>query len=258
MGSRIVHEALRLLVPSDVVGVAKRRIGGIGDGGYVLLDALTPEQVVMSFGIGPSVTFDFELAQEGHTVLMFDHTIDTLPGAHPHFTWFREGVTAVSAPEAGLLSLEDHMAKLPHNAVNPILKMDVEGAEWECLATTPRACLARFAQIALEFHTLLRLDQPAFNARVQAALKALNADFVPVHVHGNNFGTIGQTGGFAMVETLEVTYVRRDLFETVPSATIYPSAADTPNFDERPDLQLWFFPFLPGSDRLELTHLELA
>lgn len=253
MGSRIVFEALRLLIPHDVVGVAKRRIGGIGDGGYVLLDALAPHQVVMSFGIGPSVTFDFELAEAGHRILMFDHTIDALPGAHPHFTWFREGVSAVSASDEALFSLEDHMARLPAGAMNPVLKMDVEGAEWDCLATTPRACLARFAQITLEFHDLLNLDQPDFNARVQAALAALALDFTPVHVHGNNFGTIGQTGGFAMVETLEVTYVRRDLFETVPSTTIYPTLHDTPNFDERPDLRLWFFPFLPGSQRLELV-----
>lgn len=253
MGLRIVYEALRLLMPYDVVGVTKRRIGGIGDGGYVLLDALVPEQVVMSFGIGPSVTFDFELAEAGHRILMFDHTVDALPGEHPHFSWFHEGVSAVSASDEALFSLEHHMAKLPTDAINPILKMDVEGAEWDSLAATPRACLIRFAQITLEFHHLLDLDQPEFNARVQATLKALALDFVPIHVHGNNFGTIGQTGGFAMVETLEITYVRRDLFETVASTTIYPTEHDTPNFDERPDLQLWFFPFLPGSACLELA-----
>jgi hypothetical protein len=113
--------------------------------------------------------------------------------------------------------------------------------------------LARFAQITLEFHGFLELADDRFNARVQKALKALDADFVPVHVHGNNFGTLGEAGGFTVVETLEVTYARRDLFETVPSATVYPTSADTANFDERPDFKLWFFPFLPGSDRLELA-----
>ena len=253
MGSRIVYEALRLLLPSDVVGVGKRRIGGVGDGGYVLLDHLTPEQVVMSFGIGPSVTFDFELAEAGHHILMFDHTIAALPGEHPHFTWYREGVSDVSAPDEALFSLVDHMQKLPTDARDPILKMDVEGAEWDALPATPRACLARFAQITLEFHNLLELAEPSFNARVQKALAALNLDFVPVHVHGNNFGQLGEAGGFAVVGTLEVTYARRDLFEIVPSATLYPTVHDTPNFDERPDFELWFFPYLPGSVGLELA-----
>lgn len=253
MGSQLVWEALRLLTPQDAVGVGKRRVGGVGDGGYVLLDRLAPGQVVMSFGIGPSVTFDLELAEEGHPILMFDHTIAALPGEHPGFTWFREGVAAVSAPGEKLLSLEEHMRKLPADAVDPILKMDVEGAEWDSLPATPRAALSRFAQITLEFHGFFDLAEPAFNARVQKALRALDADFVPVHVHGNNFGKLGEAGGFAVVETLEVTYARRDLFETVPSATVYPTLLDTPNFDERPDFKLWFFPFLPGSERLELA-----
>lgn len=252
MTSRMVYEALRLFVPVDVPGVAKRRIGGVGDGGYVLLDRLDPAQWVMSFGIGPSVSFDLEMAQAGHRILMFDHTIDALPGAHPHFAWHREGVAGVSEPEAALFSLEDHMAKLPERAVDPILKMDVEGAEWEAIGVAPPALLARFAQITLEFHDLLKLDQPEVNARVQTALRALLVDFAPVHVHGNNFGTLGSVGGFACVDTLEVTYARRDLFPTMPSATLYPTPHDTPNFDERKDFQLWFFPFVPGSAEWKL------
>ena len=253
MASRIVFEALRLLIPRDVPGVGKRRIGGVGDGGYVLLDRLDPVQTVMSFGIGPSVTFDRELAEQGHDILLFDHTIPALPDEHPRFAWHRQGVSGQSDPANLLYSLEDHMEKLPAGAVDPILKMDVEGAEWAALAAAPPAQLARFAQITLEFHTLLRLDEPGFNAEVQAALRALDRAFVPVHVHGNNFGEIGFAGGFVCVDTIEVTYARRDLFATQPSATVYPTPLDTPNFDERPDFPLWFFPFMPGSERLHLA-----
>ncbi len=254
MTSTMVYDALRLLTPMDVPSAAKRRIGGTGDGGYVLLDRLDPAQVVMSFGIGPSVTFDLEMAQRGHTILMFDHTIDALPGEHPGFTWHREGVAGVSQPEAALFSLEDHMAKLPAGAVDPILKMDVEGAEWGALAAAPPAMLARFAQITLELHDLLKLDQPDVNESVQTALRALLVDFVPVHVHGNNFGTLGSVGGFACVDTLEVTYANRSQFPSVPSQTAYPTEHDTPNFDEREDFRLWFFPFLPGSEKLKFVH----
>ena len=53
MSSRIVFEALRLLTPRDVPGIAKARFGGAWDGGYVLLDRIDASAVVMSFGIGP-------------------------------------------------------------------------------------------------------------------------------------------------------------------------------------------------------------
>ena len=255
MTSPIVFEALRLLIPRDVPGVGKRRIGGRGDGGYVLLDRLHPSQVVMSFGIGPSVSFDRELAEDGHTLLMFDHTIDALPGAHPGFTWFREGVAARSDAGQCLHTLAEHMRKLPAGAVDPILKIDVEGAEWEVFANAPETLLARFAQITVEFHTLLNLADPAFNAQVQAALTALCVDFAPVHVHGNNCGPIGFVGGLACVETLEVTYARRDLFTTAPSATWYPTPYDSSNYDGLADFPLWFFPFVPGSELARLPDL---
>ena len=248
MGSRLVLDALRLLVPRDVPGVGKRRVGGPGDGGYVLLDRLRPAQVVLSFGVGPSVSFDRELAEDGHLVLLFDHTITALPATHPRFTWFCEGVAGQDAPAERLFSLATHMRKLPADVVDPILKMDVEGAEWAALAATPAPLLARFAQITLELHGMLELDRPECHARVMPALRALARDFVPVHVHGNNFGSLGLVGGFAGVETLEVTFARRDLFATVPSATWYPTVYDTPNFNEREDLRLWFFPYVPGSE----------
>ena len=86
---RGVFEALSLLTPSDLPDERKIRIGGPGDGGYVLVDRLRPAQPVMSFGVGPSVAFDQDLAARGHPVLLFDQTIDALPGEHPGFTWYR-------------------------------------------------------------------------------------------------------------------------------------------------------------------------
>ncbi len=252
MSAQMVFDALRLLTPMDVPGIGKRRIGGQGDGAYVLLDRLDPSQVIMSFGIGWTVEFDLEMAKAGHRIIMFDHTIGALPAEHPNFTWHCAGLAGVSDPAASLFTLQEQMAKLPEGTVDPILKMDIEGFEWAVLGTTPRETLARFAQITLEFHNLLDLDQPVVNARAQLALRALLQDFALVHVHGNNFGTIGSVGGFASVETLEATYVRRDLFPTVPSKTLYPTPYDTPNFDEKEEYKLWFFPYLPGSENLTL------
>src|SRR5205807_254164 len=83
---QMVFDALSLLIPFDLPQERKVRVGGSGDGSYVLVDRLRPAQPVMSFGIGPSVDFEMEMAERGHNVLMFDHTIDSLPATHPRFT----------------------------------------------------------------------------------------------------------------------------------------------------------------------------
>jgi hypothetical protein len=238
---------LSLLTPFDLPGQCKVRVGEPGDGGYVLVDRLRPNQPVMSFGVGPSTSFEMGMAERGHDVLMFDHTIDGLPGRHPRFTWFREGVAAVSDPEHALFTLAAHLDKLPPGCVASVLKMDVEGAEWAVLGAEPRGSLTRFEQIVLELHSLNELDAPAFNAGARAALRKLAADFTLCHVHANNFGAVRVVGGFSVPEALEVTYIRSDLVTRAPSATIYPTPIDTPNYHYWPDHLLWYFPFLPGS-----------
>ena len=244
---RRVYDILRLLMPYDMQGVGKRRIGGDGDGGYVLADLLTPDQPILSLGVGPDVSFDLELAQQGHMIVMFDHTVDELPATHAHFVWHKLGIAAQTAEDGVLRSLDDLIALLPQTGADPVLKIDVEGAEWESLAAASPRSLRRFAQIAIELHTLLDLSEPGFGARAHRMLSNLATDFVPVHVHGNNFGIAGLVGGFACPETLELTYVRRDLITTLPSATWYPTGFDRPNFNEQPDHLLWHFPFAPGS-----------
>lgn len=249
--NRMVFEALSLLTPFDLPGERKVRIGEPGDGGYVLVDRMRPSQPVMSFGVGPSTSFETGMAERGHDILMFDHTIEALPAAHPRFTWFREGVAGTSDPEHALFSLAVHMEKLPAGGAAPILKMDVEGAEWAVLGAAAPELLTRFEQIVIELHSLNELDAPAFNASAQAALRKLAAHFTLCHVHANNFGSVKVIGGFPVPETLEVTYIRSDLVTPAPSATIYPTPVDTPNYHCWPDHLLWYFPFLPGSEALQ-------
>ncbi len=253
-----VIRTLALLAPHDTPGLGRRRIGGDGDGGYVLADCLTPDQAVLSLGIGPDLSFDHELAEQGHHIVMLDHTITALPQTHPNFTWLHNGIGPAASDDGVMLPLDTLLDRLPASQAAPILKMDVEGAEWDVLASAAPATLRRFAQITLELHTLLALGEPGFNTTAHAALANLLHDFLPIHVHGNNFGILGQVGGLPCPETLEVTYLRHDLAQFAPSTTWFPTPLDRPNFDELPDHLLWFFPFAPGSAALALASRQAS
>jgi len=251
---RGVFEALSMLTPYDLPGERKVRIGGPGDGGYVLVDRLRPTQPVMSFGVGSSVAFDLDLAERGHRVLLFDHTVGALPGEHPGFTWYPEGVAGAADPAQRLFTLADHMAKLSHlggdgGAEAPILKLDVEGAEWDVLTETSMGLLRRFEQIVVEFHELPRLEERRFRSMAWKALATMSSSFTLCHVHANNFGGIQTVCGFPVPDTLEVTYVRSDVVEAAASTTFYPTPLDTGNCLDWPDLPLWFFPFVPGTGK---------
>jgi hypothetical protein len=248
----MVFETLRLLIPFDLPQERKIRIGRPGDGSYVLVDRLRKTQPILSFGIGPSVQFESHMAARGHDVLLFDHTVDKVPEKHERFTWFREGIAGLSAPERKLFTLAEHVRKLPPQCDNPILKMDVEGAEWGVFHTASVDLLCRFEQITFELHDLARLEENNFNAAARSALAKLASRFTLCHVHANNFCSIRVIANcFPIPESLELTYVRSDLVTRAPSTTMYPTALDQVNFHQFPDLMMWFFPFMPGSESIK-------
>lgn len=242
-----IAATLALLTPSDAPGVGKLRIGAQpGDGAYVMLDMLRPAQRVLSFGIGRNVSFDLAMADRGHQMFLYDHTIEAPPASHPLFHFQRSGIGAQDDPDGPLLSLETHVAKLPGPPTRDmILKLDVEGAEWPMLAATRSNLLARFEQIVLEIHGLGRLDHRLWHTRVRQGLLRLRATHRLVHVHANNQAPPLMVQGFPVSNLLELSWVRSDLVQAAPSRTLYPTALDEPNVRRAPDTLLWFHPFLP-------------
>lgn len=242
-----VLAAVTLLTPWDVVDCGKVRIGRDGDGGYVMLDRLRPEQPILSYGVGPDASFELHLAGRGHPVFMFDHTVDGPPAAMPPGALFtREGVAAGTAPEKHLETVEGHLrrhALLGRRDV--ILKMDVEGAEWQVLSSLPEALLDVFEQIVIEFHWLNGLGQDDFAALVRHTLRRLNMRFTLRHVHANNHAVFRLVEGVVVPPVLAATYVRSELITRRPNRTLYPTEHDRPNRPDTKDMVLSIYPFMP-------------
>ena len=241
-----VFETLTLLTPYDIADFRKVRVGiKDGDGGYVMLDKFSPEQKIFSYGIGGTVDFELEFANRGHDVFMFDHTIEALPQTHPRFTYAKEGVAGTDQPGASLFSMSHHLARHATDETNMILKMDVEGAEWDALGAASSNLLSRFEQITLEMHDLWRLGDPDFRASVAAVLEKLARHFTLFHVHSNNYADLCFVNGLLVCPVIELSYIRSDLARRLPSATVYPTLLDPPNNPGVRDHLLLFYPFFP-------------
>ena len=135
------------------------RIGAEYDGGYVLIDNFYSNGIAYSFGIRDEISWDNEIADCGYQVFMYDMTIEDIPYHRPEFHFFREGIGGTKDPIQKLDTLENFIARNGHqNSRNMILKMDVEGAEWDFLETVKSETLAQFDQIVLEFHDRYRIS----------------------------------------------------------------------------------------------------
>lgn len=138
----------------------------------------------------------------------------------------------------GTISLADLIGRARAGCApgSVLLKMDIEGAEYDALLATPAALLDELCGLLVEFHGLDR-HWPRF----VEAMDALSGHFVVAHLHGNNFDPY--VPGTRVPQTLEATLVHRRLVDAGarPARGPFPvPGLDLPNHRRRPDLALEF------------------
>ena len=241
-----IFEALALLTPYDI-DIPKRRIGPQTDGGYILADCIDPAQSILSYGISTEYRFDCEMALAGHKVFMFDHTISGIEQVSENMMWFREGVGGRSRPADSMFTIEDHLSNKGIQGDRLILKMDVEGYEYEAIGATPEDVLARFEQIVIEIHNLAHLPDGNFRKKFMEVIRKFNRMFTLFHVHANNYDgpdAFHCAGGLPVPNLLELSYIKTAKVSRRQSQTLYPTALDYPNTNQK-DKLLWIYPFIP-------------
>jgi hypothetical protein len=207
----------------------------------VLPSLALESNLLVSIGIGNDISFDAEFAKQGAKIYQFDHTIEAPPYGHPNMHFFRKGWGVTSSDE--LMSFDQIVEVVDWtDARHPVLKFDVEGAEWGGLATMNLEHLARFDIITAEFHNIEQLYFRANYQLLLAAFSRLGARHVPVHLHVNNYQGLTLVSGVPVPCVIELTYLRRDCgvfgghsFEPIPGPL------DQPNNKAVPDICLRAF-----------------
>lgn len=204
------------------------RMGGAYDGGYVLLDDFSEDMRVYSFGIASDVSFEKELADRGLQIFMHDHTIMQLPESHENFHFHKVGISHIDEPENHKLSMRtllENNGDLGNNRL--ILKMDVEGAEWDFIMNTSGEILSQFLQITFELH---RLADDKNKEKILGCLNKLNQTHQVVWIHANNFGHIEKAKeGLEIPAYVEITYLNKSAYKTKSGACHFPLDIDMPD-----------------------------
>jgi Tfp pilus assembly protein PilF len=231
----------RAFEPKRVVGFDKIRLGRDFDGGYVLIDDFAGVGAALSCGISDDATWDLAIAKRNIPVHQFDHTIEKGPIDHPLLTFHKQRVAAADAP--GTLCLDSMAEQFLRGCERAILKIDIEGDEWQAFSTVSAATLGKFSQIACEFHGLYYAAHPMWNKRFVAVLSKLRALFEVVHVHGNNAGPFANIANVILPCVLEITLASRSCYQFAESNEVFPTALDQPNLPSQPEMRLGCFRF---------------
>lgn len=239
---REIVGVLRLLEPKAVADFQKIRVGSAGDGGYVQIDDLEGVSHALSFGISDNDEWDLVLAKAGVPVEQFDHTIESAPSSHPLLHFHRKMISIEATPVSA--TLPDLVAQhSKSDGPDLILKIDIEGCEWDVFDHASDDALSKLSQIVCEFHDLSDLRNPAFRARAKRVFAKLARQFAPIHVHANNIGGLYNVANVPTPGVLEVTFANRRRYRFADSAETFPTALDAASNPEIPDIWLGAFRF---------------
>lgn len=216
-----------------VLGCELTRLGNTHDGGYVMLNHFTYQnKIAYSFGISDDISWDKEMSERGIEVFMYDHTIDFPMNLNENMHFSKTGLCGSDKKNnENLKTIEELIYKNNHEHEDRmILKVDIEGDEYDFLRNVNENILKKFDQIVMEMHFVTDCD---LTETIVNAFRKLNKTHYLVHIHGNNYSHIRYVNNDAISDSIEVLYVNKDLyeFETSKENVIIPD--DRPNDNDR-------------------------
>jgi hypothetical protein len=110
-----------------------------------------------------------------------------------------------------------------------VLKIDVEGAEWQAFANADTGELQNYEQIAVEFHDLHKLKHATYSETMLRAVENILLSHHSVHIHANNYSKLIRFGQYWFPDVIEVTFLRIDNSLVVGGKEHVASQFDHPN-----------------------------
>jgi hypothetical protein len=217
-------------------GLPLIRLGGQGDGGYLVPDDLQEIGACFSPGVSLVADFELELASRGVSCFLADASVEAPPVSHPMFRFEKKFLG--SQTQGDFVTLQDWVDAMRPDARDMILQMDIEGAEYDVLYESSDALLNRFRIIIIEFHSLDELCNAFAFEFLRLTFEKLARHFVVAHIHPNNSQRPVRCGEFVIPPVIEVTFLRRDRVTQTAPRRDFPHALDRANVNRRGDLVL--------------------
>lgn len=215
------------LIRSSYFNTPLVRIGGSGDGGYLVPDFLTDISACFSPGVGGTLSFERELSSRGIKSFLADGTIEDFNTDDPNVIFERKNLG--SATNSKEMTLRYWMDKCAPSGRDLLLQMDIEGWEYSVLSVSDASLLSRFRIMIIEFHNLDSLWDIQYFEIIRAVFNKILGEFNIVHVHPNNNQPFEFTRGFTIPPVVEISFLRKDICSGQRKTITIPHALDQSN-----------------------------
>lgn len=216
------------------------RVGGIGDGGYLVPDDLEGITSVFSPGVDTSSKFELFFAERGVKCYLVDGSVEKAPVSHVNFN-FRKNFVHQGPSSGSWINFNDWVVSNSPMDGNSILQMDIEGGEWQILNKINDTVLTSFRIIVIEFHGLHQLAYATSFETIKNTMELLEIHFDLVHLHPNNAESAQKFAGFEVPPTIEATYIRKDRVTKRSPQILISHPLDSKNIENLPPVSLGAF-----------------
>jgi hypothetical protein len=234
---RQIRQALLAeLRPVSLKNCTLKRFGSMYDGGYLMCENLIDGlEAAYSYGVGPNDEWGCDISARYQIPV---HQYDCFDPARPvcetgDFVFHDEcvGRRRETVESRAFDTLANQISRNGDSGKRLVVKIDVEGAEWDALMATPDAAFERIDQLPMELHG-------SHDRRFLRVVQKLKRTFYVVNLHFNNYSCSTETTPFPS-RAYQVLLVNKrigvlDTAAGAPSA----SALNAPDDPEMPDCQL--------------------
>jgi hypothetical protein len=236
-GRRFRQAILAELQPVALKNCTLKRFGSANDGGYLMCENLIePIGSAYSYGVGTNDDWGCEMSRRFHVPV---HEYDCFDPARPtcdggKFVFHDECVGGRTEQRKSHLfdTLENQIKRNDDAGRRVIIKMDIEGGEWESLLAAPDELLASIPQLAMEMHGF-------DNRKILEVLRKLKQNFYLVNLHFNNWSCTPNAAPLP-AWAFQVLWVNKRVGVIDPNAPVPApmSPLNAPDAATRPDCQL--------------------
>ncbi|HXY09602.1 MAG TPA: FkbM family methyltransferase [Terriglobales bacterium] len=225
--SASVFDLIVKLKPQDC-GTELIRVGGDRDGGYLVPADLEGIKYCFSAGIGNSADFEDHLARLNIKSFLADFSVNRPPIERPEFVFDKK---YLGANDKGIFFsikawtekyLEDFKGDL-------LLKLDIEGSEYEALIATPVDVLSRFRIVVIEFHYLHKMFDSLIHRIYEACFERMLTNFHVAHIHPNNCCGSVKKGELEVPRVMEFTFYNKNRVARTMDKQEFPHPLDRDN-----------------------------
>ena len=240
MGKESILEIIDLLRPSNL-GYEHIRLGGDGDGSYVIPKVLNDIKYCFSAGDGGNCTFEKELEQYNIKSFIADYSYDA-PTRLKNFQYEKKFIKSYKDSQS--IDVNSWIENsVPKDEKNMILQIDIEGGEYELLHAITEGNLDRFKIVVIELHNLNAINHRVFYRYFVSCMKKIKKNFEVFYLQPNNCSGISKFNGIVFPKILEITFLNKSVIKKKEKFDDKKRNLVTKNIDDKDIIYLpdyWF------------------